>query len=253
MAGLININSAGSGIRNLFKGAEINDERLVDTATLRELPKPARKYFSYCLAKDQHYLHTLRLKYRGSFKTAPDKAWMDIKGQQYFRAQPPGFYWIGKTSLFTAHDSYLEHHGRLSVYLLGVLRIVNKKGINIDQAELLRWLGESVWMPTNLLPDENISWSPVDDTSAKLSMEYFSNSVSYIVYFNVDGQITGLETERYMGNELTKWAGELGEYEQIDGMMVPTNIKASWILDKGKYTYADFHVSEFEYNNPNKY
>jgi len=253
MAGLIPVYSARSGIKKLFKNAETENDRIVDPEILEPLPDPVRKYFSYCLAEDQRYLHALRLKHRGYFKTAPDKDWMNIKGQQYFRAQPPGFFWIGKTRLFTAHDSYIDSQGRLSVYLMGLLRIVDEKGKTIDQGELLRWLGESVWMPTNLLPGNHISWSPVNDSSAKLTMENKGLSVDYTVYFNVDNQITRLETKRYMGDELKKWVGEVGEYQQINGMMVPTNIKASWMLDKGKYTYVDFHVTEFEYNKPFQY
>jgi len=35
--------------------------------------------------------------------------------------------------------------------------------------------------------------------------------------------------------------------------MFPTNIKASWLLEDDKYTYASFHVEEFDYNNPGRY
>jgi hypothetical protein len=178
---------------------------------------------------------------------------MDIEGEQYFRANPPGFIWKGKTSLFKAHDSYLEDKGNLSIYLFGFLRIAKNEGEELNQAELLRWLGESVWMPTNLLPSENKTWTALTDTSSKITFTYKGLDVYYKVYFNELGQITSLETERYMDGKLEKWNGEVGHYEEKNGMMVPMDITASWLLEDGKYTYARFHVEKFEYNKPEKF
>lgn len=220
---------------------------------INELPGPVQAYFRYALQDSQAYLSHLRLKHTGRFKTDEGKDWVDIKGEQYLSAQPPGFVWLGKTRVFHARDSYVSNKGNLSVYLFGFLRIVNKKGSSLNQAELLRWLGESVWMPTNLLPNEYITWSTINDSTSKLTMEYNGISVFYDVYFNSTGQIIRLETERYMEDTKKKWIGEVSNYNEVEGMMVPTNIKASWILDNEKYTYADFQVTEFDFNNPNKY
>lgn len=242
-----------SDTKELYKNAVSQTSKKLSPEIFNELPKPVKNYFSYALKKDQSYIDYLRLKHDGSFKSSIHGKWMDIKGEQYFRAQTPGFVWIGKTKMFKAIDSYIDDKGKLSVYLFGFLRIANKKGNTLNQAELLRWLGESVWMPTNLLPDEYITWSAIDDSTAKLSMNYNGTSVYYDVHFNDRGQITKLETQRYMEDTKQKWVGELDNYQRVDGMMLPTNIKASWILDDKKHTYADFYVTEFDFDNPNKY
>jgi hypothetical protein len=179
---------------------------------------------------------------------------VDIKGKQYFSAQPPGFVWIGKTKAFKARDSYVFHKGNLSVYLFGFLRIVNSKGKTIDQAELLRWLGESVWMPTNLLPNDHIQWHPIDDNMAKVTFTWQNQSVLYLVHFSAKGQITSMETERYMNEDrLEKWIGRVSNYQKVHGMIVPSKIEASWMLDEDEYTYARFHVTKFEYDKTDKY
>jgi len=219
-----------------------------------DLPKPVQNYFRYALTENQPYVNSLRLKHGGMFRLSPEKDWMEINGKQHFAAEPPGFVWEGKTKLFKARDSYVNGEGNLSVYLFGLMRIVNKSGNTVDQAELLRWLGESVWMPTNLLPHENLKWTPVDDISAKVSFSVNDQTVHYLVTFNDAGQIERLETERYMDkNNLVKWIGKVKDYREVNGMMIPTKIEASWMLEAGEYTYARFHVNEFEFNKPENY
>lgn len=250
--GLFNC-STTKQVKKLFSESKKLENQTFHYEQLSELPGPVKAYFRYALEKGQPYLSQLRLKHTGRFKTGVNKGWIDIKGEQYFTAHPPGFLWIGKTKAFKATDSYVSNQGNLSVYLFGFLRIVNSKGKTMDQAELLRWLGESVWMPTNLLLNDYISWSAIDDSTAKLTMNYSGISVYYDVHFNDIGQITKLETERYMDDAKKKWIGKVDNYQKINGMMLPTSIKASWILEDKQHTYADFHVTEFEFNNPNKY
>lgn len=221
---------------------------------LSDLPEPVKRYFRYALQDNQPYLSFLRLEHTGTFKSGIGKEWMNIKGEQYFTARPPGFTWIGNTRVFKAVDSYVFNQGNLSVYLFGLLRIVNSKGPTVDQAEMLRWLGESVWMPTNLLPDKHIKWTPIDEHTAKITFTHDRHTVFYTVYFNDKGQIIKLETERYMDkNQLEKWIGHVSDYRKVNGMMIPHEIKATWMLEEGWHTYAHFYVTKFEYDIPEKF
>ena len=253
MLGLLNCSSS-KHIDRLFTRADGASNKTFTYAQLEGLPLPVQRYFKYALPNGRPYLSYLRLKHSGTFKTGIDKPAVDIRGEQYFTARPPGFVWTGKTKQFRARDSYVDNIGNLSVYLFGFLRIVNSRGKTVDQAELLRWLGESVWMPTNLLPGDNKKWTPIDDMTAKLTFTWNGQTVYYIVHVNELGQITRMETERYMDeNKLKDWVGEVSEYREADGVMVPTEIKASWLLEQGTYTYAHFFVDTFEYDIPRRF
>lgn len=241
-------------VENLFSKSKSLKNSTYYHEQLTGLPEPVQTYFRYALKNGQSYLSQLRLKHTGQFKTGQGKDWVDIKGKQYFSAQPPGFVWIGKTKAFKARDAYVSNKGNLSVYLFGFLRIVNREGKTVDQAELLRWLGESVWMPTNLLPNKHIQWQAIDDNKAKVTFTWQSQPVFYIVHFNEKGQIARMETERYMNEDrLEKWIGRVSNYQKVNGMMVPTKIEASWMLEEGEYTYARFYVTEFEFDKPEKF
>jgi hypothetical protein len=241
-------------IKDLFSQSGSFKDKIYKQEQLENLPAPVQHYFKVALKDGQPYISQLRLKQSGTFKTAVNKEWMDIKGEQYFTAAPPGFVWFGKTRMFNAHDSYINDSGNLSVYLLGFIRIVNSSGNATNQAELLRWLGESVWMPTNLLPGKNINWSAIDDSTAKLIFTGDNLSVWYLVHFNKQGQITSMETERYMEeNRLEKWTGNLSNYQDVNGVTIPLDIEARWNLAEGDHIYARFHVEDLQYNLPQKY
>jgi hypothetical protein len=97
-----------------------------------------------------------------------------------------------------------KNKGRFIIFLFEALKLIAKKGDKYDQGELLRWLGEKVWFPTNLLPNNNLNWLPVDNNTAKLIYNYTNLSLNYIVRFNEQNEITQIETERfYNGEKLT--------------------------------------------------
>lgn len=238
-------------VEDLFESAGSISQRRYNRKQIQDLPEPVQKYFDYALTDGQPYVSYLRLKHGGRFKTAPDKDWMDIQGQQYFIAEKPGFVWSGKTKMFRAEDAFVNGHGHLKIYLLSFLRIINQEGRKTDQGELLRWLGESVWLPTNLLPSENKKWTAIDANTARLTLTGAEHEVYYDITFNDQGQIVEMETQRFKGEESKEtWIGRVGEYVEVEGMRVPSRIKGIWRLDSGDYHYADFKVEKFEYGVP---
>ncbi|RNL56025.1 hypothetical protein D7004_01995 [Pedobacter jejuensis] len=220
---------------------------------LSGLPSPVEKYFRLVLKEGQHYPGTIRLKHGGQFKTGLDKPWITIKGEQYFTTLPPGFIWKGSTKLFSARDMYIGTKGMLEVFLLDALKIVNGRGEKFDQGELLRWLAESVWFPTNFLQDENKHWFPVDSKTARLKVKVDGLDLSYLVSFHDKGEITTLSTKRYMGEKLETWMISLSGYSEINSVSIPLLAEASWKIDGKMIPYARFEVQEIEYDMALRY
>lgn len=216
---------------------------------LEGLPEPVQRYFRHVLKDGQSYVSSVRLAHNGEFKTSLDREWISIEGEQFFTAEEPGFLWVGKTALFTARDMYISGKGRIVVSLLSLFKMVEGKGEIYDQGELLRWLGESVWFPTNFLPRPELQWQSLDKDTALLSFQHRGMSLDYRVSFNEKGEITELETQRHMGNEgLKTWIGRLRDYEEASGMKVPMIIEALWKLDGEEHSYARFNVTEIHHN-----
>jgi len=241
----------GKTVKDLFAIAKPISDKTFSYAQLTGLPEPVQRYFKYVLRNGQPYISYVSLLHEGQFKTALDKGWTDIKGEQYFTIEKPGFIWKGITSLFTARDMYIADKGRLIVSLLSLYNVVDGRGDSFNQGELLRWLAEGVWFPTNLLPGDKLNWTAIDENTAKLTFSYNGVSLFYIVTFDSNGLITQMETKRYMEKDKQEtWIGKLGSYKEINGVVVPTNIEAIWRLEKGDFSYAKFRVTKIVYDNP---
>lgn len=241
-------------VTELFSRSKNISNKIFNYGQISDLPEPVQSYFKHILKEGHPYISYVRLKHNGQFKTGLKKDWINIDGEQYFTTEKPGFIWKGKASLFTARDMYLADKGRLVVTLLSLFNIVDEQGESFNQGELLRWLAESFWFPTNLLPSKNLQWISIDDTSSKLIFDYNGLSLYYIVSFNDNNEIAQVETKRYMEEgRLETWVAEFFDYEEINGVVIPTVVKATWKLKEGDHNYVNFHVKEIEYNKPEKY
>jgi len=248
-AGRIGLSIAFSGeVKQLFDQSKNISDRRFSFSQLSSLPEPVQLYFKHVLKDGQPYISYVRLKHTGTFKTGLDKEPVEITGEEYFTTDTPGFVWKGVTSFFTGRDMYVSGKGRLIVSLFSLVKIVDGSGPDYDQGELLRWLGESVWFPTNLLPSERLRWTPIDSHTAGLTFNYNNITLYYRVGFNENYEITEFETKRSMGkNRIETWIGRAGDYREINGIMIPLKIAASWRLGGADYSYAEFHVKEIEF------
>lgn len=235
-------------VRELFAGSTNVAGRTYHESQLTELPAPVQRYFRRVLREGQPYLRGVRLRHTGQFKTDLDKDWVDIEGEQYLTADPPGFIWQGTTRQFTARDEYVAGRGGLTVLLLGAVPVVHGTGPQYDQGEMLRWLGESAWQPTALLPNEHLRWTAVNDLAARLEFTHGEHTVHYLVRFNAHDEITECEALRYQGEtRLLPWRGRFSEYRELHGVLVPTRIEGLWVMDGQERPYARFTVQELQY------
>jgi hypothetical protein len=238
----------------LFSLSKNISEKTFHYSQLLGLPAPVQRYFKHVLVDGQPYVSYARITHDGQFKTGLDKAWINIKGEQYATTEKPGFIWKGTTSMFTARDMYIADKGRLIVSLFSLYNVVDAKGEQYNQGELLRWLGESVLYPTNLLPGQRLQWLAIDSQSAKLTFTYNGLSLFFIITFNEVGEITQMETKRYMDKrKLETWVIKSANYKEMNDVVVPTAFEVLWRLEKGDFSYAKFNVTAIEYNKPEKF
>ncbi len=230
-------------IKALLEGARDLSGQEFSYEQLKGLPVPVQRYFRLVLKEGQSYVSTLYLTQKGTFKVGLDKDWVNISGEQFFSAEPPAFVWQGLTDKFTARDMYLKNEGRLVIRIKNAFKIMQAEGRQYDEGELLRWLGESVWFPTNLLPRKDLIWKAVDDDHAYLYYKHQGMTLKYLITFNEKGEIVRLETTRFIDEQNKEtWVGKTSNYENLCGMHVPTRIEAFWVIDGEEKPYARFEV-----------
>lgn len=234
-------------VQRLFAAAETPTNTYHETQ-LAGLPAPVQRYFRHVLRDGQSYLRGLRLRHGGQFKTDLKKDWIAIKGEQYVTAAPAGFIWQGTTRQFVARDAYEAGRGSLAVRLFGAVPVVNGSGPHYDEGELLRWLAESTWLPTALLPGAGIVWAAVDDQSARLTFTQGGQSVTCLMRFNEQNEIAECEALRYIDKTTRRpWVCRYAQYRRWHGVLIPTVGEAAWVVEGQRQPYARFAVRELEY------
>jgi hypothetical protein len=256
LIGKINLSiKFGKQVKELFAQSKSISARRFHKNQLDSLPEPVQRYFNHILKEGQPYISYARIKHEGQFKADLKKGWMNIKGEQYATTEKPGFIWKGATAMFVARDMYISDQGRLIVTLFSVYNIVDAKGKEkYDIGEILRWLGESILYPTNFLPSERLQWFPIDSKTAKLTFNYNGLSLFFKITVNEIGEITEMETKRYMGEDnLETWVIKATNYKELNNVIIPTAFDVLWRLEKGDFSYAKFNITEVEYDKPEKF
>ncbi len=236
-------------VKQLFAASLSNSHHCFYYSEIEGLPEPVQRYFKHVLKDGQPFISSARLTHYGNFKPNLEKGWVSINGEQYISVFKPGFVWKGNTNFFTARDMFLKDKGRLVVSLLSVIKIVDVKGDAYNQGELLRWLSESVWVPTNLLPNTRLHWEAIDINSARLIFEYNGLSIYLIVTFNSLGEIIEMESKRFMSEDkLETWIVRPSNYAERNNVIIPNTAEAIWKLESVEHPYAKFHLKALDYD-----
>ena len=183
----------------------------------------------------------------------PD-TWSPFTAVQNFSAAPPGFLWDARIRIAPAiyayvHDGYAGREGVMYGAISALVPVVNERGTSMmATGELLRYLAEAVFFPTALLPRGGVSWAPVDDRTARVTLTDGDTTVACDVDFGERNEIVGISAMRYRNDELTRWVGHFGDYRRVDGMMIPMSGAVEWMLPDGPAPYFRAHLVDTRYD-----
>lgn len=223
---------------------------------LESLPAPVVRYFAFALTPGQPLIRHAHLRQEGTFLMGPD-TWRPFTARQHFRVNPPGLLWDASIRMapllpVRVRDSYLEGEGRMYGRVLGLVKVVDLRGTpEMAMATLQRYLAEAPWIPTALLPSGGITWTAMNETTARASITDGATHCSVDFHFGIQGEIVSMTTDRFRDvggtSVLTPWEGRFWDYERVNGMRVPTRAEIGWHLPEGYVPYWRGHLFDFEY------
>jgi len=224
------------------------------------LPDSMKRYLSRVLPARYEAAFFARLKQRGMFRMKAEGEAFRIEAEQYFNALEPAFVWTARirmnTPLFLRlRDNYIQGKAVQFGRMLGATTLVDTRGPRIDSAALLRYLGEMPMFPTSFPAVQGLQWQEMDQQRVGVSLTHADICVRGVFHFNDEGDICGFSTEeRFRPEEAldrpTPWRGYFDDYIEINGLRVPSVMRAAWVLDGREFLYADFRVDSVEYNIP---
>lgn len=248
----------GLAVRSLLSRAPAAAGAPLRAEELAPLPAPVRRWLLASGAVGRPRARTVHLRQRGELRTAPDQGFMPAEAEQVFTADEPGFVWRVKVRMrrvlpVAGRDSYLDGRGRMLIRPLAAIPLVDASDEKIDQAALLRFLGEMIWFPSAALASY-VSWEPIDDRSARATISWGGASVSAAFSFDERGRFRELNARRWMGAgpqaTLERWLVPATEWREMDGVVVPVKGEVIWKLAAGDFSYYRWEVTALRRDPP---
>jgi hypothetical protein len=127
-----------------------------------------------------------------------------------------------------------------------------KDDVKLNSGALLRYLAESPWYPTALLPENGVKWTPLDDRRARATLTDSGITVSVEFTFGDTGEIVKMyTTERYalFDGEYRQipWEGRFSDYAEKDGMLIPLRGEIGWQLPEGFWLFWKGKIEEIHF------
>jgi len=240
----------------LAQAARTREGVVVTEEMLQNLPEPVRRCLGYTGTVGKPFVNTVRLKQKGRMHPSAKGAWIPLEAEEYYSVQPPGFVWDatmyrGPLPIARGRDIYAGGKGRMLIKAGSLFIVVDDKGEEMDQGSMIRYLSEMIWFPTAFLGD-NVSFEPINDESARVTLTDVNKSLSATMYFDEEGRFTDFVAKRYRtvlgGYELETWSTPTYEYGEHAGLKLPLRGGAVWKLPKGDLKYVDITITDLEYN-----
>jgi hypothetical protein len=223
------------------------------------LPVPVARYLHSVLKDGQPRVVRAYVASEGEFRRgeAAD-AWIPMRAEQVFASSRPGFVWDARMRMapgVAIHvvDAYVDGAGTMRAAVAGLIPVVDAPETQeLAVGEMMRWLAETPWLPTSLLPGGCVEWSALDDSSARAALRADGREVSADFRFGPQGEVTEVfvaERPRDIDGRYvpTAWCGRFGSYEEHDGMRIPTEAVAVWLLPGGELPYWRANITSVRY------
>ncbi|SER86801.1 DUF6920 family protein [Natrinema salaciae] len=222
------------------------------------LPAPVARYFRTVLEDGQRPVRTVRLRQRGEFRLGDrDGAWRPFEAIQHVATRPPGFVWdaeIDVAPLLSVRvlNRYARGEGLLRAKLRSTIPVASAgPSPEMNEGELVRYLAEAVWYPTALLPAHGVEWEPIDDRTAKATLEHREVTASLVFHFDDRNEVDRVTTERYRQetDSTAPWIGRFRDYESQNGRRIPTRATVGWALPDGDLPYWRATIDAIEHDD----
>ncbi len=238
------------------------DKKIVTSAMLTELPPVVQKWLRRSNVVGKEIIQTVHLRQIGEMKSTAAGKWLPMTAEQYCTTDHPGFLWWARIRALplihiVGRDKYENGHGVMLIKLLGLFKIADTAGKEIDQGALVRYLAETTWYPSAALNDY-IRWQEIDSLTARATMSYGGTTASGTFRFTSAADLVSFEALRYYfrkeGSSLENWFVTVSDdgYREFAGIRIPTKLAVTWKSKTGDFTWLKLELTEVEFNPVNK-
>ena len=226
-----------------------------DAAALGDVPPPVARYLRAAITDGHSAVRAAVATQDAEFFI--NGGWHPLTATQHFSVSPPGFVWdarIQMAPLMTVlvRDGYVRQRAMMQASMYGVYGMANQVDTpQLNAGALQRFLGESIWFPTALLPSATVKWTARDEHSASVSLIDGSTQVALDFEFGDNGMPLAISGGRYKEDQgrfsMQRWLITCGESSIRDGMTIPLHCEVAWMVNGVRQPYWRGRISSIEY------
>ncbi|WP_342561632.1 DUF6544 family protein [Paenibacillus sp. FSL R7-0345] len=236
-------------------------EPAIDTVFTAEdwtaLPPPVRRYFETSGFTGYPKMSAMKAKFRNvKFSLGPGKPAITIGYTQCNSALQTSRIAFIDTKMygipFQGLDTYVNGAGGMKGVLGKAFTLFDQRGAEMDQACMVTFLSEVMLLPSAAIQN-CITWKPIDDLHAEAVISRYGSTASGVFSFHENGECQSFTTNDRTAvgmdgsRQKVRWSAYMDDYSVMDGIRLPTRLRAVWHYDEGDLVYFDSNNFRLEY------
>jgi hypothetical protein len=167
------------------------------------------------------------------------KRWRPFRAEEVLH-QERGFVWNARVGAISGTDSLIDGVGSASWKLFGMIPVMKTSGRDIDRSATGRWLAESIFLPTMLLPEHGAVW-----WGSRVTLEKFGESMTLQLSLAEDGRLKAFQGLRW-GNPggapyaYHPFGGVVEEQRTFGGYTIPSKLRVGWHFGAPLWNEGEF-------------
>ena len=225
------------------------DPTPVTEADLAPLPGAAQRWLRAAGVVGHPRTWSYRVRFRTAFRLRPTGPWLKAESWQYTSALAPARVYAmridmagGALPLFGL-DTYAAGHGRMVGRALGLVKVVDGSGPELDLGELTTYLDDAVLLAPSSLLVHAVTWDEVDERSFDVTLTDAGLASRARVTLDEQHQVVDVvSSDRFAdlpgGMVRAPWSTPRTPWVDERGRTFPAGARAVWHLPDGEYVYA---------------
>jgi hypothetical protein len=229
----------------------------VADADLEPLPAAVQRYLRFVDVVGKPRVRNFHVKFTGTIRQSATSPWMRSVVDQHSTLRPNSRLFIMSSRLYgmpvEALHLFRGPWASLQVRIGSLVRMVNARGPEMDQAETVTVFNDMCLLAPATLVDAEIDWSDENDRRVRATLRYEGRSVSAWLTFAENGALMNFESDdRFKTDgkihERARWSTPVASYGIVDGIKVPRAADARWSTAAYDFAYARFEIQHIAYN-----
>jgi hypothetical protein len=213
--------------------------------SLMTLPAAAERWLNHVLPEDEIAPSQIKIRQEGTMEIRGK--WTPFTAEGIYTGAPLSFNWKARLRMLpgvwvAAEDGHSNGNGWGGARMWGVLPMGRRTGPNVLAVQMIRNIGELVWLPEFALASPELTWSDAGEDAFEIRSRAGEREV--LVRFDVNDQgdiLRAFSPSRPYdvpdGYAESPWSYEFSDHRDFGEVRIPATAVATYEKKDGSWEY----------------